>query len=85
MKKKTFKALIIIVACFFFQLRVSAGDVSIVTNNRIITDFFIGVTICYIRLSEIKSTILDYNRNGRLRPGSPGNNSAGEYRVNNVF
>lgn len=34
MKKKTFKALIIIVACFFFQLRVSAGDVSIVTNNR---------------------------------------------------
>ena len=34
MKKKIFKALIIIVACFFFQLRVSAGDVSIVTNNR---------------------------------------------------
>lgn len=34
MKNKTFKALIIIVACFFFQLRVSAGDVSIVTNNR---------------------------------------------------
>lgn len=34
MKKKTFKALIIIVACFFFQLRVSAGNVSIVTNNR---------------------------------------------------
>lgn len=34
MKKKTFKALIIIVACFFFQLRVSAGDVSVVTNNR---------------------------------------------------
>lgn len=34
MKKKTFKALIIILACFFFQLRVSAGDVSIVTNNR---------------------------------------------------
>lgn len=34
MKKKTFKAIIIIVACFFFQLRVSAGDVSIVTNNR---------------------------------------------------
>lgn len=34
MKKKTFKALIIIVACFFFQLRVSAGDVIIVTNNR---------------------------------------------------
>lgn len=34
MKKKTFKALIIIVACFFFQLRVSAGDVNIVTNNR---------------------------------------------------
>lgn len=34
MKKKTFKALIIIVACFFFQLRASAGDVSIVTNNR---------------------------------------------------
>lgn len=34
MKKKTFKTLIIIVACFFFQLRVSAGDVSIVINNR---------------------------------------------------